>query len=245
MGAATRFRFDSWALSDRGCRRELNEDRFFVHVEMGIWAVADGMGGHDAGELASGAIVDRFRAMERPSSAPDLRAKVEASVAGANADIQAISRARGGATVGSTLAALITYGGQYACLWAGDSRVYLIRQGAVRQVSRDHTEMQDLLDKGLLRPEDAARYPRRNVITNAIGVAEEVTLDLVQGSVEAGDVFLICSDGLTAHVSDEELPAIVEGLPPKKACETLVALTLERGAIDNVTVIVVECREDA
>ncbi|MBC8130723.1 MAG: serine/threonine-protein phosphatase [Rhizobiaceae bacterium] len=240
-----RIRFESWALSDRGRRRELNEDRFFVDVEIGVWAVADGMGGHDAGDLASGAIVDHFRSMSPPASAPELRALIEDRVARANADIQAISRAKGGATVGSTLAALITFGRQYACLWAGDSRVYLIRGGLLSQVSKDHTELQDLLDRGLIRPEEAAAYPRKNVITNAIGVAEEVMLDLVQGSVESGDIFIVCSDGLTAHVEDAEMAGLVAGLAPKTACEELIRITLERGAVDNVTVIVVECRTDA
>ena len=237
-----RFTFESWAVTDVGRRRELNEDRFFVDVAAGVWAVADGMGGHDAGEIASGAIVEHLQSIGKPSSAPDLRARIEDRVAHANAEIQEISRSRGGATIGSTIAALLTYGSQYACLWAGDSRVYLLREGQIAQVSRDHTELQDLLDRGLIRPEEAATYPRRNVITNAIGVSETVTLDLVQGSIEPQDVFLICSDGLTAHVEEHEIGSMILGLTPRAACEVLLKTTLDRGATDNVTIVVTLCR---
>ena len=240
----SRLNFASWALSDTGCRRELNEDRFFVDGEAGVWAVADGMGGHDAGDLASGAIVENLRFIGTPNSAPDLRARIEHQVAAANAEIQRISKTHGGTTIGSTLAALLTFGDKYACLWAGDSRVYMVRGGVLSQLSRDHTELQDLLDKKLIHPDEASSYPRRNVITNAIGVGAEVMLDLVQGAIEHQDVFLLCSDGLTAHVADHELPAILTKGSPKEACEKLIALTLERGASDNVTVIVVQCSHD-
>lgn len=238
-----RFLFDSWAVSDRGCVRELNEDRFLVEPAMGVWVVADGMGGHDAGEVASSAIVEHMATIGIASSAPDLRSRFEDRLARANDEIQAISRSRDGAVIGSTVAGLIAYGEQYAAIWAGDSRIYLVRGGRIVRLSRDHTEVQELLDRGLISPEQARTWPRRNVITRAVGAMPEVKTDIEQGQLQSGDVFLLCSDGLTAHVGDEEMGNAVAGRDPREACELLIETTLARGGSDNVTVIVVHCRQ--
>ncbi|MEM1046349.1 MAG: protein phosphatase 2C domain-containing protein [Pseudomonadota bacterium] len=238
------FWFDTGAITHTGNVRTVNEDDYFVARNRGGWmvaAVADGMGGHDAGDLASHAIVDHIQSIGIPTSAPDLRARFEDRVNRANEKIRDMSRDRNGATIGSTVAALLTYERQYACIWSGDSRVYLIRSGAITQVSRDHTEVQNLLDQGIISAEEAKTWPRRNVITQAIGVTSPAPLDIAQGIVERDDVFVICSDGLTGHVADEEIRDIAAGHPPQAACEGLVDLTLLRGALDNVTVVVVRC----
>lgn len=234
-------RYDSWAISDRGCIRELNEDRYLVEPDMGVWVVADGMGGHDAGEVASSAIVERLATIGFASSAPDLRGRFEDRLARANDEIQDISRSRNGAVIGSTVAALIVFERQFACIWAGDSRVYLVRGGRIGQVSRDHTEVQELLDRGVITPEEAATWPRRNVITRAVGVTPTVATDIQQGQIEPGDIFLLCSDGLTAHVDEHEMEAAVLASPPREACEALIDMTLSRGGTDNVTIVVVHC----
>ena len=235
------FHFDSWGVSDRGCLRELNEDRFFAEPSIGVWVVADGMGGHDAGEVASAAIVDQMATIGVPISAPDLRARFEDRLLRANQEIRAASAARNGAVIGSTVAGLITYGGQYACIWSGDSRVYRVRFGEISQISTDHTEVQELLDKGLIDAEQARTWPRRNVITRAIGVTADVNTEIRQGQIESGDIFILCSDGLTAHVEPDEVLQAVTDAEPRAACEKLLSLTLERGGTDNVTIIVVQC----
>lgn len=238
------YQFETGAITHTGSVRELNEDDYFIAPTGGSWSiamVADGMGGHEAGDLASHAIVDHVRSIGVPTSAPDLRARFEDRINRANEQILEISRNKNGATIGSTMAALLTYERQFACIWSGDSRVYRVRSGEIAQISRDHTEVQTLLDRGVITTEEADTWPRKNVITQAIGVMSPAPLEIDQGYVESGDAFLICSDGLTGHVSDEEIRDCVDGNTPQDACQALLDLTLERGAVDNVTIIVVRC----
>jgi protein phosphatase len=241
----TMFDVDSCGMSHAGRIRDLNEDRYLVKADSGVFAVADGMGGHDAGEIASTSIVEHLKSIGIPSSAPDLRARFEDRVTLANREIRAISASRKAGTIGSTLAALLAFDHQYACMWAGDSRIYMLREGRFSQLSRDHTEVQDLLDKGLLSPAEAANWPRRNVITRAIGAMDDPMLDIAHGRIQPGDRFLICSDGLTAHVSDEEIGDMLGTRSAQEACKSLIDLTLERGATDNVTVVIIQFRANA
>jgi protein phosphatase len=236
------FDVDVAALSHPGRVRELNEDRYLVAPESGVFVVADGMGGHDAGEVASAAIVEHLKSIGVPSSAPDLRARFEDRIALANREIRRLSLLRNGVTIGSTVAGLLAFERQYACVWAGDSRVYMVRNGSIIQVSRDHTEVQDLLDRGLLTREEAITWPRRNVITRAIGVLNEPPLEITQGQIQFDDRFLICSDGLTAHVTDEEIRDRLQNDVMEGACQALVDLALQRGGSDNVTVVAVHFR---
>lgn len=248
------YQFETGAITHAGNVRELNEDDYYIAPEEGAakgealngnaWSiamVADGMGGHEAGDIASHAIVDHVRSIGVPVSAPDLRARFEDRVNRANEAILNISQEKNGATIGSTLAALLTYERQYACIWSGDSRVYRVRTEEISQISRDHTEVQQLLDRGAITAEEAETWPRKNVITQAIGVSSPAALEITQGYVEGGDSFVICSDGLTGHVSDDEIHECVKDAEPQDACQALLDLTLERGAVDNVTIIIVRC----
>ncbi|WP_043748193.1 PP2C family protein-serine/threonine phosphatase [Methylobacterium nodulans] len=222
--------------------RELNEDRFLLAPESGIFAVADGMGGHAAGEVASAAVVESLAGVAPAASAGDLLAELKARLTAANADIRAVGRARG-AVVGTTVAILLIYEPHFACLWSGDSRIYRVRAGALVQISRDHTEIQSLMERGIITPEEAQTWPRRNVITRAIGVQARPELDLDHGLLEPGDLFILCSDGLTSHVEDGEILAAAAGpgaaADAQALCDALLALTLDRGAADNVTVVAV------
>jgi protein phosphatase len=229
---------DSFGVSDKGRVRSLNEDGYLVEPQTGLWLVADGMGGHDAGEVASGSIIEHLATMGIASSAPDLRARFEDRLGRAHSEIRALAAERG-ATIGSTVAALLAFDGQYACMWSGDSRIYRIRDGAISQMSRDHTEVQELVDRGVISRTEALSWPRRNVITRAIGVTDDVLVDVEQGQTRPGDVFVIGTDGLTAHVSDEEIKAAAAGNSARAACEKLLETVLARGATDNVTVVVV------
>jgi serine/threonine protein phosphatase PrpC len=237
--------FESAAVSHTGNVRQLNEDRYLSDPRSGVWLVADGMGGHDAGEVASSSIVAHVGTLGIASSAPDLRARFEDRILRANEEIWSIAQSRGGKTIGSTVAALLTFDGQFACMWAGDSRVYLVRNGIMSQVSHDHTEVQELLDRGVLNAEEARDWPRRNVITRAIGVAQEVMTDIETGQSRPGDIFILNSDGLTAHVTDVEIRDAAIAHPPQEACRILLDKVLERGATDNVTVVIVKCHEAA
>ena len=229
--------FDSHGVSHKGCVRELNEDSYLIEPQVGVWAVADGMGGHEAGEMASSSIVEHLATIGIASSPPDLLARFEDRLNKAHVEIRGIADARR-VTIGSTVAALLAMDGKFACLWSGDSRVYLVRSGSILQVSHDHTEVQELLDRRAITPEEARTWPRRNVITRAVGVGEEALIDFQQGIILAGDVFVLGSDGLTAHVADAEIEAAVSN-PPKEACQSLLAKVLERGGTDNVTIVIV------
>lgn len=230
---------ESYGVSHRGCVRQRNEDRFLVDPDSGLWLVADGMGGHDAGDVASASIVEHLAAMGAANSAPDLRARFEDGLSRAHTEIRQISKERG-VTIGSTVAALLAIDGSFACLWSGDSRVYLVRAGSIAQVSRDHTEVQELLDRGMINPDEARNWPRRNIITRAVGVSDEAVIDVQQGKIVPGDVFLLCTDGLTAHVTDSEIETVALSAPPQQVCETLLGIVLARGGTDNVTIVVVK-----
>ena len=234
--------FESYGVSHKGCVRQHNEDNYLVVPQIGLWVVADGMGGHEAGEVASASIVEHLATVGIASSAPDLRARFEDRLARAHDEIRRISQSRG-VTIGSTVAALLAMDGRFACLWSGDSRVYLIRNAVISQISRDHTEVQELLDSGVISAAEAQTWPRRNVITRAIGVSDEIAIDFQQGEILAGDIFVLSTDGLTAHVSDAEIAAAAVSAAPQAACETLLAMVLERGGTDNVTIVLVKIRD--
>lgn len=236
----TSCRFETGAATHQGKVRKANEDNHIARPEFGLWAVADGMGGHENGALASRTIVEALATIGQAASAPDLLARLEDRVIKANATLRAHGRERGG-IIGSTLAVLLVHGRHFACVWSGDSRVYLVRANTITQLSRDHTEAQDMIERGLLTREEAARWPRRNVITRAIGAHDEPEMEIDNGELSPADTFILCSDGLTTHVRDEEILRAVGKDAPQVASDKLLALVMDRGATDNVTVMVVRC----
>ncbi|MBT0957255.1 serine/threonine-protein phosphatase [Alphaproteobacteria bacterium KMM 3653] len=232
------FRFETGAISHTGYARDHNEDKMYAEPDSGLWVVADGMGGHHGGEFASGSIVEHLATLGNPTSAPDLQARFVERINRANSQIQ-IHAQSAGATIGSTVVGLLAFEQHFACVWSGDSRIYLIRDGQLTQLSRDHTEANELFDRGAITAEEAENWPRKNVITRAIGVHPDVHLDHKYGTLRNRDTFVLCSDGLTAHVLDHEILDVARKVQPQKACDTLLDLTLERGATDNTTVMVV------
>lgn len=238
--AAGLLRIETGAVCHPGAVRRENEDRCLVAAELGVFAVADGMGGHDDGAQASEAIVAALASIGVCVSAADLMARLEDRILRANALLWADGQARG-KVVGSTVAVLLIFGRDYACIWSGDSRIYRIRDGAILQLTRDHTEGRDLYERGLLSAVEMAAWPRRHVITRAVGVRDRPEVDLEQGRVQPGDVFVLCSDGLTAHVEDRDILLAAGTSAPQWACDALLDLTLDRGASDNVTVVIVRC----
>jgi serine/threonine protein phosphatase PrpC len=238
------FIFRTATASHVGKVREVNEDRLLARPEVGLWAVADGMGGLGGGDLASGAAIAALATIASGESAAELLAQFEDRIVGVNAELRALATARSTWAVGTTIAAILIRGAHYACVWCGDSRVYLLRESTLTQISRDHSEVQDLIDLGVLEPHEARTWPRRNVITKALGVADQAALDIRDGPILAGDRFLLCSDGLTNHVEDIEIAALLAADDPEKACARLITLTLQRGASDNVSVVIVACDYD-
>ena len=231
--------FEVGAATHVGCVRELNEDSFLVRPELGLFAVADGMGGHEAGEAASAALIESLARIEAQESAAALLQACEDRLIDANANIRGLAARRGIDVMGTTVVALLIFDGHYACLWSGDSRAYLVRESRIHQVTRDHTEVEELVAEGILNDEEARRWPRRNVVTRAIGIFEKPETEMKCGELFSGDVFVLCSDGLTGHVEPDELRRRVVSGAPQTACDELIELALQRGGHDNVTVIVV------
>ncbi|HEY9348845.1 MAG TPA: serine/threonine-protein phosphatase, partial [Inquilinus sp.] len=149
------------------------------------------------------------------------------------------------AVIGATVVVLLLRDGRYACLWAGDSRLYLLRDGMLRQLTRDHSYVQRLIDSGSRTPEQGRRHPGANVITRAVGASGPLELDMVQGDSRPGDVFLLCSDGLTNVVAEAEIADRLAALPCEAASTALLDLALARGAPDNVTLVVLAHLADA
>jgi len=229
--------FETGSATHVGQVRQRNEDSHLARPDAGIWAVADGMGGHADGDIASRTLIGALAAIGRTASADALLDRIEDSIAQVNLRLRALGQERG-AIVGTTVAVLLVRDGYYACLWSGDSRIYLVRDGAIMQLSRDHTEVQDLLAAGSITDEEARSWAGRNGITRAIGIDDEPKLEMTSGPLCPGDAFVVCSDGLTNHVHEDEILQCVSAALPQPACEALIALTLARGARDNVTVVI-------
>jgi serine/threonine protein phosphatase PrpC len=237
-------RFVSHGLTHVGLVRRRNEDALLDRPERGLWAVADGMGGHEAGDYASARIV---AALDALSSAPDLGKSVEAAVRtlhDVDLELQArAARLGSGAVIASTVVALLASGDESAVIWAGDSRLYRWRPSGrngdeFRQLTVDHSQVQEMVEAGLLRPDQAARHPMSHIVTRAVG-AGPVEFAVRRDALLPGDRLVLCSDGLTNMVSDAEIARDIGGAAPQWSAERLRDLVLERGAIDNVTIIVV------
>jgi len=226
--------------SDVGLVRQENEDSFFLNDRIGLWLVADGMGGHENGALASQTAVSGLKALEIGTDFEDAVVKVADRVHQINARLAALARDSGVSRMGTTAVALLLRGKSFAVVWVGDSRAYVWRRGGLFQLSVDHTHVQDLIDQGILSPTDAKGHPMSHVLTRALGVQEEVQVDIVQDEIEPGDRFLLCSDGLTGPVAENEIRELVASGDPQAAVEALIARARDNGAPDNVTAIVVE-----
>ncbi len=243
MMASAEFTFVTGQKTHKGHVREVNEDGLLTDDGHGVWIVADGMGGHENGKLASQKVVSAAETIGKAVSAPDLLARFEDRILRANSELIDLASREPGAVIGSTVAGVLIFGRQYGCVWLGDSRVYRIRNHDIAQITRDHTEVQELLDQGALTKHEAENWPRKNVITRAVGVFDEPLLDRKQGELRHGDIFIVCSDGLTGHVADQEILHYGISKKPQEASDALVELALKRGGHDNVTVIVIECIE--
>jgi serine/threonine protein phosphatase PrpC len=233
--------FQTGAATHVGLVRDRNEDNYLVRAETGVWAVADGMGGHDHGDLASETVIKALQSIDAASSAEELLSICEKRIFEANSRLRELGHQQNDSIIGTTIAVLLVFDGYFACVWCGDSRIYLIRGGAITQISCDHTEVQDLIARGILTAKEAERWSGNNAITRAIGVLDSPELEMRSGPVDMGDIFVLCTDGLTRHVQDTDILSVVTSNGPQTACDQLVKLTLDRGAFDNVTLIVTRC----
>lgn len=236
------------ARSDVGRHRSVNEDAYALAPHLGLFLVADGMGGHAAGQLASRlaarGVVEALERLRPQALQPGeaLRRSVALAnrqifdTAGSKPELQGM---------GTTLVALLARGGRIAVAHVGDSRAYLVRAGAARQLTRDHTLVAELVRRCELSPGAAFAHPHRHVLTRALGVRGRVDVDTAELSPQPGDVLVLCSDGLTQHVPPAEIAALAgAGGPLPDACQRLVELANGRGGEDNITVALVRIEHD-
>ena len=237
------------ARSDVGMIRAGNEDSFHSKVDEtgGIFIVADGMGGHAAGEVASEMAVEILR--DQLSALRDLHDrnaadKVMNALRGANLAIYnrtVTETDKQG--MGTTASVLIVSGRRYLIGQVGDSRIYLLRDGALRQLTKDHSYVQEQVDAGFLTPEQARYHPYSNVITRCVGASDDVEPDTFAGETRDGDIFLVASDGLTGMVDDRRLQQLLSSrAEPQRIVDSLIAEANGRGGLDNITAILVQVR---
>jgi len=235
-------RLRSWSASHAGTKRSHNEDAYVDRPDMGMFAVADGAGGHQAGEVASGMIAEALEAIPSELSAAELLAEVRLAIERTHVALRDEAARRGpDVVVASTVVVMLARGDHFACLWAGDSRAYLLRGGVLRQITRDHSLVQELLDAGTIGPDEAINHPRGNVITRAVGAeVDDFVLDKVSDRLVPGDRFLLCSDGLCKTVPEDQLAELLAAQNGTSPSESLVEAALLLQVTDNVTAVAVE-----
>jgi protein phosphatase len=229
-----------------GLRRRVNEDRYALAPDLGLYLVADGMGGHTAGQIARQLAAEAsLRAVETLQGATvSPSEKLRHAVACANREIFNQARMQPELQgMGTTLVCLLASEGRAALAHVGDSRAYLIRSGRIRQLTDDHSLVGELLRRREISEDAAREHPHRHVLTRALGVRPSVEPDLAEISPQAGDLFVMCSDGLTNHMRDEEIGAAIEG-DLQSACDALVDLANRRGGEDNTTVVIVRFEKE-
>ena len=238
------------ARTDVGMIRSGNEDNFSVDASptRGIFIVADGMGGHAAGEVASEMavrIVQRELAPVRDLDGEDVVQMVATALKRANRAIHDRTLTETDKQgMGTTVSALLLAGSRYLIGQVGDSRVYLLRDGNLTQLTKDHSYVQEQVDAGFLTPEQARYHPYSNVITRCVGAGQDVEPDIYRGEVRVGDLFLVASDGLTGMVDDRRLAQLLGSrADPERKVQSLIAEANGRGGLDNITAILVQVLE--
>jgi protein phosphatase len=225
--------------TDKGLVRKENEDAFCIEKDLGLLAIADGMGGHASGEVASKMAIEILRdsVKKEGETLPD---RLNSGAKLANKTIYQASHSQSHLNgMGTTLTAVQLDGNRLSIAHVGDSRVYLIRGGVIEQITDDHTIVSEQVARGMMTREEAARSDMRNILSRALGIAPEVEVDIEVLTVSEGDQFVLCSDGLSELISDDEILLEVQSSKkPEIVCDELVNLAIQRGGEDNITVIV-------
>ena len=239
--------------TDRGRMRDNNEDAVAVDPSVGLALLADGMGGYNAGEVASGLAINAIKAeltqwltdAGQLASIARLRQAILNSVVRANGLILRSALAQAAyAGMGTTLVVAVFHDAQLVLGHLGDSRCYRLRHGHLELITRDHSVLQERIDAGLITPAQAFGSPDRNLVTRALGVAPEAELELHDFPVQPGDLYLMCSDGLTDMVRDELIQTVLsQALPLEETARALIALANEQGGRDNIAVVLVQASQ--
>jgi protein phosphatase len=239
VGLATQYQWTSAARTHLGLVRSRNEDAILARPECGLWAVADGMGGHAAGDVASGIVVDALAKLPRCTQLAQGAAAIRARLQDANHQLRLEAASRGVPIVGSTAVVLLAYELECVLLWAGDSRAYRYRNTALTQLTRDHNQAEELKARHQYRPSDIQQWQNLTMLTRAVGAADTLEIDEQQEQVRDGDIYLLCSDGLSNAVEEEDIQAALADGDCAVASDRLIELALQNGGRDNISVIVI------
>ena len=234
-------RWVSAAATDKGVVRTVNQDAFLDRPDLGLWVVADGMGGHSDGALASRAIVEKLGLLGHANHLGTAAQAVRSMLQAVNQDL--LDRAAavpGGDLIGSTVVVLLAVGGHCAILWVGDSRVYRLRDGVLTQLTTDHSQVQALIDAELLSLDQAEGHPLSNVLLRAVGSDSPLDVDVKIERLRGGDRYLLCSDGLFREIDPATLATALGTSSPPEIVESLIRQACERGGRDNVTAVVID-----
>ncbi len=231
----------SAAQTDVGRVRSRNEDACLAQPQRGLWVVADGMGGHAFGDVASRTVVEALDRLPPPASLARYVDAARATLEQVNSTLRAEARARHVPVMGSTVVVLLAVGTEAACLWAGDSRIYLYRHGRLQQLTRDHSQAAALQARGVDAAASAA--VGGNMITRAVGASDSLDVEVTTLSVRDGDIFLLCSDGLSNPVAEQDIRETLACGDCAQAAQTLVRMALDNGGRDNVTVVVAQASD--
>ena len=232
--------FRSGAATHAGAANRLNEDAFVNRPDLGLWAVADGAGGHESGEVASAEVAGLLQTIDAGLSAAEMLLEVRSRLEAAHARLHAeASRHGDGAMVATTVVVLLARDDHFACLWAGDSRAYLLRDHTLTKITRDHSLVQALVESGTISEAEAIGHPQANVITRAVGADSDVLeLEKRTGQLMAGDRLLLCSDGLSKTLPEEQLAELLSGDEAGGAARLVMAALSAQGA-DNITAVTI------
>jgi protein phosphatase/serine/threonine-protein phosphatase Stp1 len=233
--------FRSGAATHAGAANRLNEDAFVNRPDLGLWAVADGAGAHESGEVASAEVAGLLQTIDAGLSAAEMLLEVRSRLEAAHARLHAeASRHGDGAMVATTVVVLLARDDHFACLWAGDSRAYLLRDHTLTKITRDHSLVQALVESGTISEAEAIGHPQANVITRAVGADSDVLeLEKRTGQLMAGDRLLLCSDGLSKTLPEEQLAELLSGDDATGAAR-LVMAALTAQATDNITAVTID-----
>jgi protein phosphatase len=238
MSQSAAIRWKSHAATHVGKVRQINEDSFLDREDLNLWVIADGMGGHHAGDVASKAIVQSLAEITPRKRLSTYIDEIEDRLISVNQKLRTMAAEhQDNRTIGSTVVSMVALNNYFALLWAGDSRGYRLRQGSMSQLTRDHSQVEELVERGVILREEAESHPASNVITRAVGATDQLYIDVDIDKAEPGDTFLLCSDGLYKHLN--EIAKILQKKDLGEVCQNLIDLTLERGASDNVTLVVI------
>jgi len=232
-------RYASSVASHVGWKRTIQEDAVLGRPEIGLWAVVDGMGGHHRGDIASQRIVERLAGLKAPGTSSSFLVTVQASLSLAHDELNALPAPGDSGPAGATCVVLMAWRDHFTCLWAGDARLYQLRDKRLRQITHDHSHLNDLIATGELDVADAAGHPEAHMVTRAIGAGTLFQPEVARGTLRRGDGMLLCSDGVTRVLDDATLEKILASTAPEAAADTVIEAVLDGGAPDNASAVVV------